>query len=236
MTLAAEMWSDLVADRPTLRPHEYARRYGSWFKQSCAEGNPPDRLRRDSPSLSERFDACTIEGLNGCLIWDGPVSRHNTPRIPGRGISARKLALTRRDVEVPSHRVIVPVCGSNLCVRFEHLAVSEHHWGRRNSTEYLIGRLQVVAMQLGHTPTTTEWDRQGYVPSVAAFRLRFGDWAGACKAAGLKTIQRATDFACHQGHPWTETSTQIDYNGKRRCRICRAAASLAYYYRRKAQA
>lgn len=50
-------------------------------------------------------------------------------------------------------------------------------------------------------------------------------------AHGNHNMARKTH--CPQGHEYSASNTSIDSDGKRRCRICRRAKSLARYYRLK---
>ena len=56
---------------------------------------------------------------------------------------------------------------------------------RRFPDERIIGALQVMAMRLGHTPNSKEWDRRHGRPTGKIVLQRFGSWEKAIAAAGL---------------------------------------------------
>lgn len=52
------------------------------------------------------------------------------------------------------------------------------------------------------------------------------------RSDGVQAIN-ARKTACHNGHPFDEANTYVCPRGRRECRICRTAASRAYYERKK---
>lgn len=195
-------------------PYERQQAQTDWFRACMKEGNPPDRLRRDAPTWSERFDAQVIEGLDGCLIWDGRTEQRVGGRVPilvgpsGRKRNARFYVWTRAGLELPANHRVLPSCGNPLCVRLEHLELEGAAWSRVYSSEQMLARLQVMAMRLGHTPTAREWQKEGGTPGRKIFALAFGNWEEAVRQAGLPPAPRRavnqysrTDWpkACRRG-------------------------------------
>lgn len=57
---------------------------------------------------------------------------------------------------------------------------------RKYSNCYLINTLKDYAVNLGRTPTYTEFENDRSVPSATKIKERFGTWNNALKLAGLK--------------------------------------------------
>jgi Homing endonuclease associated repeat len=201
-----------LRDDPASRRMDRHEAWCRWFHQACLEGNPPDALRRYSRDEAERFWAQVVEGTDGHLYWTGAhLFRTNEGRVPK---PARWLWQRRTGRPLARTTLIVPGCGEPNCINSEHarlLSPSEYRT-RRFGEQQMIGRLQVVAMQLGRTPTSMEWRERNERPSETIYRLRFGSWARACEAAGLEPVsdgsRSAEDviiglraLAEHLGHP-----------------------------------
>ncbi|WP_394345781.1 helix-turn-helix transcriptional regulator [Halegenticoccus tardaugens] len=56
--------------------------------------------------------------------------------------------------------------------------------------EACVGALREAADLLGHSPTMTEYQNLGMIPSVATITMRFGSWNEAKEAAGLEQYDR----------------------------------------------
>ena len=162
-----------------------ANAYERWFSQACADGEPPDQLRRYIADEVERFFARTIQGPDGHVYWDCSLDKgfrlnDGSRRKPTRWWWDR--------VHGPSGRGrLDPTCSEKRCINPEHLVfVSWAEIRAQYSVDELIGRLQVEALRLGHTPRRDEWDLLGLKPSASAFAKRFnGSWHDAVRAAGL---------------------------------------------------
>ncbi len=79
---AAELWQEYEqakTEPDRIWPDDAGSLWRQWFQQSCKEGNDPSRLARHSLNLDEKIEARSIPGPDGCLFWDGPMSRWNTP-------------------------------------------------------------------------------------------------------------------------------------------------------------
>lgn len=170
------------------------RAYNAWFHQSCVDSDPPDALVPNAGSEPERFFARTIPGLDGHTYWalrcyrfarDDGTERHprwwwyehvNGPHGRGR---------------------LASVCGEPNCITPEHqLYVSWAEVKRRYTDEQLLAALQTVALKIGHTPTTGEYDAVRTKPRREIIAVRFGGWEGAVRAAGLQpTIKFARTAA-----------------------------------------
>jgi len=71
---------------------------------------------------------------------------------------------------------------------------------------HLISLLKAWAQEHGEAPSRRQWNEAARIPSDGLFRLRFGSWGNAIKAAGLEvkkpTISpqcRAATIAAHKG-------------------------------------
>lgn len=105
------------------------------------------------------------------------------------------------------------------------------------SRQWIITSLREWADLFGEAPISTDWtteNRRRFPereeryrstgrtwPSAALAMKRFGSWAKALKAAGLKPAKRPQRTHCRRGHPQTRRTTYIDKNGYRCCAVCR---------------
>ena len=164
--------------------------YNDWFHQSCLEGNPPDALRTNTGSESERFFARTIPGLDGHTYWEGRLERgrfrldndarrHRHPRwwwyehVNGEQERGRLGA----------------VCGEVNCITPDHQQfVPWSEVRQRYTDQQCLGALQVAAQRLGHTPTMHEYRDLKLRPVADIIAVRFGGWASAISGAGLPPV------------------------------------------------
>jgi len=234
---AAALWDAyqaLKAD-PDALPVLRGKAWEAWFAQAIREGHDPSRLRRDAPTIDARIDARIVEGLDGCLIWDGSMSRYDAPQVSapyslgGQQINVRRWLLKRSGHDLPPNRRVSAVCGQLRCVRVDHLRVEERHWGRRSTKEELIAKLQVLALHLGHAPSQREWKASGQQMTGEGVSYYFGGWGPALVAAGLTPTvpvsrRPLTERShCLHGHPVTPETLESNGHGTFRCRTCRQA-------------
>lgn len=188
---AAELWRLLERVREERKAGRFielswvAHLCDSWLRRSFVEGRDQSALRRNSPDEAERFWAHTIPGLDGCVLWDGPQRfrlNGRGARVPARWVwqhAGRELPVTG------PHWTVAPTCGTKSCVNIAHLAVLKVD-RLRYTEERMIGRVQVLRMQLGRTPLLADWEKAGCRPVREVIRWRFGTWEGFVKAAGLE--------------------------------------------------
>lgn len=154
------------------------------------------RLGRDLTALNpyledeaERFFSRIIRGADGHAYWHLGVGRGRTGpsfelndgrgQAPGRWWWEHETGAT-----LTINDVIRPTCGALNCINPTHAQCSPRS-SRRFSDQHMLGKLQVVALRLGHAPSTVEWRRGGHEPTDSVYYLRFGSWTAALQAAGL---------------------------------------------------
>jgi hypothetical protein len=152
-------------------------------RTAAQNGTPIDALRNYVEDEVERFFSYTIPGPDGHVYWDGPKGfrrNDNKYRTPLRWWWQHHYG------NLSNNDDLVLKCGEKNCINPEH-AAKEYLRGFRFrwTQERMIGRLQVVALQKGHTPTTTEWEREHHHPVGEMYVRMFGGWAQAVAAAGL---------------------------------------------------
>lgn len=154
-----------------------------WFRACCAAGRPPDALDPRIDDEAERFFAKLVQGPDGHVYWGGP--RYFATN-DGKHAIPRRWWWIHLHGE-PTERVrIAPFCDEENCIFPSHMrAVSWSEIKRRWTDEQVLGSIQVVAMQLGRTPTALEWETARRLPSKDIVILRFGTWNKAMSAAGL---------------------------------------------------
>lgn len=163
--------------------------FEAWFAQACREGHPPDILRRSSPIESERFWARTVPGPDGHLYWTGGHDFWRNATETPRSCRPARWVWIREHGPLPTTDSVIPTCGEPHCVALEHLKCE-----RREGLpafvpdDRLIGRLQVVAMELGRTPSSRDWVNRGEKPTVFCYQRRWGSWAAAIASAGLPPV------------------------------------------------
>jgi hypothetical protein len=215
---AAELYVDFQLERAAWKGGDLWRKarvrdaYQRFFHASCAEGNPPDALRRHIADETERFFARTIPGVDGHTYWDGSlkagfVQNDGHTRRPRRWWYERVYGSLGRDTLIVS-------CGEANCITPEHMERVPWEERRRMwSDAQMIGMLQTVAMRLGETPSRHGFDkeRSPNMPTARAYILRFGSWGRAVKSAGLPerdlaristddTVAALRAFADERGH------------------------------------
>ncbi len=177
-------------DRETgLRRMQTRDAYSAWVRQSCAEGDPPDALRRNAGTESERFFARTIPGSDGHTYWDGNIEKFRLDT--GRHRHVRWWWYER--VHGPQGRgTLGATCGERNCITPEHQRfVSWSEARRRYSDQQMLGVLQVAAQRVGHAPLWNEYRDLGLKPGRDIIAIRFGSWTNALLAAGLEPHRHA---------------------------------------------
>lgn len=230
---AAELWTEyrrlVDADEfPFLRGQAWSR----WFAAAIREGKDPSRLRRDAPTLAERIAAYTIEGLDGCAIWDGPMEGEQPICAePGgrRTVRVRRWLLAEDGRPVSQWRRVLTTCENRRCVALAHIRAEDRHWLSRDSTGSMLAGLRQMAAKLGRTPWGREWDALGARPSSSWYYKRFGTWPRACELAGLapprRTYRRPVATHCKRGHELVGEALYVNpTNGRRACRICKKSS------------
>lgn len=165
------------------RSSQSQRAFELLVRTAAANGTPLDGLRHHVEDEVERFFSYTIPGPDGHVYWDGPKV---FVRNDGKGRRPLRWWWQHRYANLLNNDDLVLKCGERNCINPEH-ASKEYLRGFRMrwSRERMLARLQVVALQKGRTPTTTEWAREKRHPVAEMYTRMFGDWAQAVAAAGL---------------------------------------------------
>lgn len=190
MSTAAELKAVLLhAREQRLSPARRVNAFEAWFHQACREGRPPDMLLHYSPVEEERFEARTVPGPDGHIFWTGGQEFWRNANATPRGVRPARWAWMHEHGPIPSTDSVSPTCGEPHCVALAHLKCERREglpaWV---PDERMLGRLQVVAMELGHTPSTKEWVKRGETPTMFCYWRRWGSWAAAVSAAGLPPV------------------------------------------------
>lgn len=144
---------------------------------------PLDGLRRHTADETERFFAFTLPGTDGHVYWDGPKQFR---RNDGGYSRPRRWWWRHLHGSIDPSADLAAACGQPNCINPEHCALVRLRGTRRHWTEErIIGAIQVAAMRLGHTPSSTEWETMKFSPSHNIVCDRFGSWTNARKAAGV---------------------------------------------------
>lgn len=162
------------------------------FRASCAAGQPLDGLRRHTTNEVERFFSQTIPGLDGHVYWDGASAftrNDGKQRVPRRWWWAHE-----HGRELGQHEDLVPTCGERHCVNPDHCEVGRGLRRLRFSRDAMLGAINVAALRLGRTPTSSEWDTLGLSPNRSTISMRFGSWRNAIKEAGLAPVRSPSQF------------------------------------------
>lgn len=97
--------------------------------------------------------------------------------------------------------------------------------------EQLLAKLVGLAEKLGHTPGMKECNAAPDMPTHTTYVRRWGNWAPACVAAGLRPMvagprghknrdpNTGLKYQCKRGHPLVEGNLYY-WDGKRTCKAC----------------
>jgi hypothetical protein len=178
--LAAEL--DRVRDQHGRSSSQALEAFNALAAAYVAHGTRIDALPRYDPNEERRFFAHTIPGPDGHIYWDG-----GQEFIRNDGMGRRPIRWWWQHLNGPlsQYEDITVMCGERRCINPEHAEKGRAAARRRFTDEQILGALQVVAMRLGHSPTTDEWRAGRYHPDPHSMSKRFGSWGGALKAAGL---------------------------------------------------
>jgi hypothetical protein len=169
------------------RSSEAAESFEHLLRASCAKGHPLDALNTHSRNEVERFFAQTVAGSDGHVYWNG--AKHGFTRNDGHSRTPRRWWWAHRaGAEPPRELDVVATCGELHCINPEHCETGRDLRRRRFSEDQMLGALNVLALRLGHTPSTKDWDREAMRPSAAVFKMRYGSWANAVSTAGLPPV------------------------------------------------
>ncbi len=129
-----------------------------------------------------------IAGIDGHNYWGGP-QRFSLDN--GRQRHPRWWWYEHLHGKLPRGS-LKPVCGELHCITPTHQRFVDWFEVRRLYTdEQLIGAVQVMAMRVGYSPTSREYNAQrGRGPTAQIIGQRFGSWGRALKAAGCKPVQK----------------------------------------------
>lgn len=187
---AAELYADFLVENAAWKTGTGGTQmrtrtaYNRFFRQACAEGNPPDALRRQIADEQERFFSQTIPGIDGHTYWDGP---QRFTQNDGRAFApARWWWFHTHPDHVGRRGKVVPACGERHCITPSHCEFVDWRAGHSQySDQTILGAIQTVAMRIGRTPTRTEYEQHIQRPSLSLVIYRFGSWSQAVTAAGL---------------------------------------------------
>jgi hypothetical protein len=168
----------VVTESPAYRVMEFERR----FREAAAAGRSPDALDKYDPDDVARFWARTIPGVDGHVYWDGP---QRFIRNDGMGRKPKRWVWERTHPPIKATYIVWATCEEKNCIAPDHLDCGPRD-RRLYTDDRMLGALQVAAMRLGHTPTTTWWEEKKMRPSSGAYYLRWGSWTAAVVAAGLE--------------------------------------------------
>lgn len=113
-----------------------------------------------------------------------------------------------------------------------------HQAYKHFTDEQLLAKLVGLAERLGHTPGMLECNADPDMPSHTTYVRRWGNWAPACVAAGLRPMaagprghknrdqNNGLKYQCKRGHPLIEGNLYYYHEGRRIRRICKACAKL----------
>lgn len=167
---------------------EHAPGYGlDAFNLYYAEANRLGRnlsaLPEYSPDEATRFFAKVVHGTGGHAYWTGGQDFF----LNSGGQSRPSRWWYRHAIGELSEKVLLkPGCGQPRCIAPGHQVEAAKGVARRFTEDELIGKLQAVALRLGHSPTREEWRELEMVPTTGTYEYTFGNWNGALGRAGLE--------------------------------------------------
>lgn len=216
----------------------YVELYEAWFRQMCLEGRPPDALRRDAGTLTERFWAHVLTGLDGHLVWDGSLDSNHKPLFVVKNakesisVRAQRYAWQLKHGPVDRRIDVWATCGYTNCMNVEHLAAAYLPRGHKAEipTATLLARVRALAQRLGHAPTRDEYDAvrlPGEHTSSGVSQRYGGRWANVLRAAEVdgrpkasqrrysdeEALQGVRELTRQMGR--VPTSNEYDRSGKR---------------------
>lgn len=175
------------------RSNEAQVAFENLFRTSCRVGRPLDGLRKYSHDESERFFAQTRNGTDGHVYWLG--ANHGFKRNDGKTRrAARWWWEHKNNVKIAHTLDVVAMCGQPTCINPDHQQTGRDIRRRIFTDEQMLGKIQVVTLQLGRPPNTKDWVEGGNHPSPSVYNTRFGSWPQALRAAGVI----AADYSNYQ--------------------------------------
>lgn len=116
-------------------------------------------------------------------------------------------------------------------------------WRRHQAYQHftdkqLLAKLVGLAEKLGHTPGMTECNADPDMPSHTTYVRRWGNWAPACAAAGLRPMvsgarghknrdpNTGLKYQCKRGHPLVEGNLYRYLDNGKEKRVCKACAKM----------
>ena len=111
-----------------------------WIRYGDASVNKKPGNAGPAAALAAR----TVDGENGCRLWNGAVdgNGYGTIRTGGRSVGAHRLAYELAKGEIPTKFAIDHLCRVRLCVNPEHLEAVPHIENMR--------RAQLTSCRRGH--------------------------------------------------------------------------------------
>lgn len=177
-----QLRTDLLATRAE-NPGFALDAFNLYFEESERLGRSLTALPEHSPDEGVRFFARVVHGTNGHAYWTGGKDfRGNVGNLvaPRRWWWRKEVGELSRDV------LIKPGCGQPHCIAPGHQLTSRRGDQQKYSEEEMLGKLQTVALRLGHPPSRADWIALEVKPSEKAYAYRFGGWTKALVRAGLQ--------------------------------------------------
>lgn len=227
-----------VADPDALKEQQRRRSYGSETQKVYFES------RRDAMVVLHR-DGATLEEIGAVY----GVTRERARQViagaarRGTGLDPIKTINVCRKAQSLSAAVEELGCGKHseiraFLVQTGYWPAMKRLWEWRRHRAYqiftdeqLIAKLVELAERLGHTPGMKECNADPDMPSHTTYVRRWGNWAPACAAAGLRPMEagprghknRDTNTGlkshCKRGHPLVEGNLYY-WEGRRICKAC----------------
>ena len=173
------------------RSDEAAQAFAALTAAAAAQGRPLDQLDTFITDETERFMSMTVAGTAGHTYWNGTASNRFT-RNGGRETTPRIWWwLHAGNPPLRGGDSIIPTCDERHCINPRHCKIQDRRARAQIYTdEQMLGAIQVMAMRLGHSPSTNEWQRNHGKPWDTVYVTRFGSWNAALRAAGLALWER----------------------------------------------